>query len=712
MNTTRVSQKAAYTTIGALCSMALGYALANVGFVLANVGFVLVVILGLAAEVALFTAAAHFFVHRSAQFHAFKLRQKANIIAWFSAAAFANTIFQAFWVVTDELWYVWVFFISVLALVEYVIAKTIQWALKNPKEQHKEPHINWQVRLERRAAAQAQSNRPPEETKFLKGLDGADLGWLRLLRWTPVGNPSFGVKYTVQSPSKKSLQEASAGKTAGHAIGPAQAEDIAIAMIEILNIELESDWVSVQKEPGAGVYSITINTEDIFDRLNVYRDSAEPASIYDPCEVGLGTDGLPYTLLLAQHGNAVGRTESGKSSLINVILAYLTRCTDTAVWVCGTHKLVETLGPWIKPYQKTKIRPPFDWIAFGAQDTAEMLAAAMRVSDWRQSRHPDDPHRESWKAIVVLLDEASFALNIKKVFAKYQGEYKTPAELAASIIKATASANIYILLASQRGTNDNWGSDGGDINANMGYTAAFSSRDLQEIGRQMGDYQLSTPRHKGEYWLNPGNGDLPVRLKADYVREYNPAKKADSLLRKHELDPADFASEADISWARRDLDHALDAGSQRTAGAPYAERITDPDELMAYLADIMKVAAEEEEEIDGAKLADEMFNEIFSTAPAEPSADDWDHGAPMTTTASGGERGMTVEDAIVDIINSASCALETSAIYQHLQARGYDTKEKSMFNALTKLAHPDHARIARVSKGKYGQTHQQEKARL
>ncbi|WP_344151693.1 FtsK/SpoIIIE domain-containing protein [Kribbella yunnanensis] len=82
------------------------------------------------------------------------------------------------------------------------------------------------------------------------------------------------------------------------------------------------------------------------------RTATAKASITDPVTVGIFEDGAPVTVsFLRRHVLIGGATDSGKSGLLNVILARIAECGDTAVWGIDLKKGME-LAPWSNVLQR------------------------------------------------------------------------------------------------------------------------------------------------------------------------------------------------------------------------------------------------------------------------------------------------------------------------------------------------------------------------
>jgi hypothetical protein len=517
-------------------------------------------------------------------------------------AAVLHVVWGAAFLLQTSLWPVWSLALVGLAGLEYGTAHGHEYLLKRrPKsrelvavkvEQAKEAQAQTHAALELARTREIEAHRP--RLIFEQALAEAKYDWLTVRNWNHIGrdNRLVGAWFDVRIPSRSKLE--TAGKK-GHAelkLGGADVEPLAIALADELGLPIESNWVTINKKREAGMYRISVLTENVMAKVIVYQDRLEWASIADPALVGYQIDGEPYAAHLDQHWADVGMSRSGKTSLINVKIARVTLCHDAVLWLCGTEKLVDLAWPWVKRYMNKGLRLPIDWIASGPWDTVRMLVAAFRVARWRQRVPPEK--RADFKTIIVQLDEASFVLGMMHVYEIYGDQKLTPSEAAQALVKGAGSAGVHLHIASQRGTNDNWGLYGGDINANMAVQTVFYTNDPAEVGRATGDFQLPIPQNKGEFWLRPGVGDPVLKLKAPYIQEDDPKRK--------KLHDGPMVSE--IAWSRRHFVVDLDAGSARAAGEHYARRFTTATpELFAYLTG---------GEVD-AEFAPEDFDSVDST---------------------------------------------------------------------------------------------------
>lgn len=362
------------------------------------------------------------------------------------------------------------------------------------------------------------------------------------------------------------------------------AESIASAMADILSEELgrsvsvQKDQVVVEPTRNAGEFKITIyDNPEFASRVIPFMDlnGNIPTSMGELCPIGFETNRKLCKLDLRQHGHIVGESSSGKTSLLHVMLAHATRCPDCIIWVGGVWKLYNFMGPWLEIYKDTGIRPPFDWVAHGHEDVAEQMAAFLRIATHRQSL--PFSKRADLPMMILVLDEVTFIVEDKYTKGDVHGELLTLSQMIARIARGTHEMDMFEWLATQRDTQDNLGPEGGTTAAQMGFSFVFRIRDQYTLGRVFNEYSLSQIKNRGEAWGDLGPDNPIVRLRVAYPQTDN--------IRKAILHNGPKISQ--ISWARRDIPHVLDEGSQLAAGDTYADRfqLVDEDSL-TYLRQV------------------------------------------------------------------------------------------------------------------------------
>lgn len=516
---------------------------------------------------------------------------KSRVTNWLVAAVCVYAAWSMLTVTVPDRWPVWALALPVLSAATWVLARTHEYLLRYAPPPVKpvaaaaltsgaptqlaltaadlagprtgEPHLAWLLRL---AVARA-------------GLD-----WLRISDPQMVGpaDAPFGARVQAWAPIE--LRRVVAGKLrveAAPQLGEHDVRRIALALRDITRRDIAADWVQISEDPDrVGVYTIQANTEDVMRRVRPYRERADELldgagrpvwrRASQPCHLLWGMDGMPIGVDVKRHAWILGATTGGKSAYIHREWADVTLCQDAVIWVAGTRKLYDLVGPWLEPYLGLDVRPPLDWVRADAEGVLLMLIAAMEIARWRQ----DQPFaaRRNFVNIFLYIDEASFALNTKaKIY--YDGAPMTAGDMYAQCTQAVASAGIYLIAATQRGVHHAFGDAGGDASANIGREIVLMSGDDQEAGRVTGNYKLPVLRHRGECYARLGDGE-PVRAKIEYVQTSDPSKPV-----LHDGPRVD-----EISYNRRHHQRDLDAGSVQAAGPVYADRhqlVTDD-----YLVDL------------------------------------------------------------------------------------------------------------------------------
>jgi hypothetical protein len=589
------------------------------------------------------------------------------------AAAAAHLLWSVACLLRPDLWGVWLLALATLGGVQYWAARGHQYMLEQ-LVRTPSPEL---ARVQQEVA---ESDRTTQV--LTHAFTVAGYRWLKVLRWETIGTPAFGMRVFVRMPSHQEMTKASVRtKTVG--FGQADAERIAIALADVLGREVMTDWVSIQKQPAAGTYTVLIVTEDVMGRIYPYQDDLAHSTIDRPKCIGFQLDGQPSMLRLDVHGQLSGMSRSGKTSLIHVEWAEITKCDDAIIWVAGVEKLYDLVGGWIECYAGTDLPLPLDWIASGQTDLLDMLVAAMTVARWRQ-RQPMSV-RHGFTTIILYLDEASFALRNTKARAVYAGVARTAAELVAMLTQGAGSAGVHIRFVSQRGVNSHFGDQGGDTTANAGFTAVFRTRDAADVGRLTGDYSIPVPRHPGEYILEAGDG--PVRLKAPYIQEVDPSKS-------HIHDGPTVST---VAWSRRDFVRTIDPGSGTAAGDAYAARHTRmTPELAAYLTGTHEPADDEptSAQAEGYAAAKAALDRILGPVGGTVG-DDEPPASDVPTIV--GRRSRAAR--ITEIVTQAGRPLTKDEIAAALAASGDTAPDQAVTNALVRLV--AEGALARPERGLY-----------
>ena len=182
-------------------------------------------------------------------------------------------------------------------------------------------------------------------------------------------------------------------------------------------------------------------------------------SITRPIPVGLFEDGQVCALTLREVATLiVGLRGSGKSNLLNVLLAQLARCPDVLIFAIDL-KGGRMAAPWIEPWLAGRTpRPVVDWLATDREEAARMLRALERAVQARSrsgsggekiSPSPRQP------AVLLVCDEIAVILGVGTSGPRTSADgvtNATLARLATHLVMTGRSEAIDLIMATQRGT--------------------------------------------------------------------------------------------------------------------------------------------------------------------------------------------------------------------------------------------------------------------
>lgn len=288
---------------------------------------------------------------------------------------------------------------------------------------------------------------------------------------------------------------------------------VANALNTITGTTYSAGRVLIEQGGAAGLAAIRVLERDVLaETINAPLPTG-PASIRDTLRIGRFITGDPVDICLySTHAAFTGRTRSGKSSLINQVIAFLSRCRDAVIWVAGKEKVTDLTDLWMTEFLATG-RCVFDWVASDQAGTLKVLATAYQAARRRYAKPKADRPRgypcAAWPAIVVVLDEASFTLNDSEEVLCADGKRRNASELVAAILRIGLGVEVYVVLATQRGVQGEFGSEGGVIKNNVGLSIVFQCKDAAEI-----DYALDANK-----WVNAAVISGKERRGAFYIKD-------------------------------------------------------------------------------------------------------------------------------------------------------------------------------------------------
>lgn len=156
----------------------------------------------------------------------------------------------------------------------------------------------------------------------------------------------------------------------------------------------EGCGVEVAKGANRGRIIIRVSTRDMISETIMYPEDYTELSINDGFSFGFHRDGTDaLASLLDDCGIVVGDTGSGKTNLVNTVIAALARMRDVLVWVIDTTGAGVAL-PWITPWALTEEgrdqqahAPAVDWVAHTLPEAKIMLRLAIMIISIRKARY-------------------------------------------------------------------------------------------------------------------------------------------------------------------------------------------------------------------------------------------------------------------------------------------------------------------------------------
>jgi hypothetical protein len=182
-------------------------------------------------------------------------------------------------------------------------------------------------------------------------------------------------------------------------------------------------------------------------------------SIVRPVPLGLFEDGQVCAATLREVATLiVGLRGSGKSNLLNVLLAQLARCADVLIFAIDL-KGGRMAAPWLEPWLAGRAdRPVVDWLATDREEAERMLRALLRAVEARSrsgsggekiTPSPGQP------AVLLVCDEIAVILGLGTGGPRTSLEGVTNltlAGLATQLVMTGRSEAIDLIMATQRGT--------------------------------------------------------------------------------------------------------------------------------------------------------------------------------------------------------------------------------------------------------------------
>jgi hypothetical protein len=277
--------------------------------------------------------------------------------------------------------------------------------------------------------------------------------WPELL--ARIGHP--GVRFAGREDTKAGyvvhLQLPGSGKVTYSGLAPST---------EKLEVAARLRHGSLRFERGDQAHKVTLHVveRDVLGETIPFPAAAdEPLSIVNPIPVGLFEDGQECAVRLREVATLiVGLRGSGKSNLLNVLLAQLARCADVLIFAIDL-KGGRMAAPWIEPWLDGRTpRPVVDWLATDREEAERMLRALVRAVGARsRSGSGGEKITPSARqpAILLICDEIAVIMGMGMGGPRTSRDGVTNltlAGLATQLVMTGRSEAIDLIMATQRGT--------------------------------------------------------------------------------------------------------------------------------------------------------------------------------------------------------------------------------------------------------------------
>ncbi len=230
---------------------------------------------------------------------------------------------------------------------------------------------------------------------------------------------------------------------------------------------LRDGAVRFERGDHAGEALMHVAEKDILALTVPYPGDLSDLTVNRPFRIGTYEDGSVCEVLYREVKILViGLTGSGKSNLVNVLVAQLGRCVDTVIFMID-QKGGRAALPWIQPWLEGKTpRPVIDWVATNRGESERMLDALLRGIDARAHSGAGGEKivpTAAMPAIALIIDEMAV------IFGAHGGPRSSEpgvsntrlAGKGTQIVQLGRSEAIDAILATQRGTVTMTG--GGDL---------------------------------------------------------------------------------------------------------------------------------------------------------------------------------------------------------------------------------------------------------
>jgi hypothetical protein len=287
----------------------------------------------------------------------------------------------------------------------------------------------------------------------------------------------FGPELTLQLDPKRADSFATVKASRGKIVG------LATRRLRALGMEIADDTIEFVKAGAADMVAVRFRLHQPPEVIPV-RPHTGPATINEPLWLGLWDDGEDILVdIRYRHGKNIGGTDSGKTTLENMILYGITGTIDCIPWVCAMSKGLDLAGPWLQPLSDGRAEYPVldyvesqDWDAVSrmlrvAYCTVLIRERAPRAQFQRDRNRvlptPDHP------LIYLVIEESDVIMKDPRLIAMPDGRKMTAANVILYLVSKGRQYAVQVELLNQGVTQQQMGNMAGAIKLNVTRTIVF-----------------------------------------------------------------------------------------------------------------------------------------------------------------------------------------------------------------------------------------------
>lgn len=294
--------------------------------------------------------------------------------------------------------------------------------------------------------------------------------------------------------------------------------------------------VALQAQQGAVTFDIGATSREVVMKVRE-RDGLQLSgrltpdlrakTVNEAFVAGFQEDGSHLRMSVREaHWLLVGITGSGKSNLINLLIAQLANCVDTVVWMIDM-KGGRAGKPWFQAWSEGRAEAPaIDWLATTRAEAQEMMTALVTASQVRaESGVGGDKITPSagLPQIILICDEMADLMGDATAPAgselgeeeKSNNWFTKKGTLVTQKGRSEAVASIW---ATQRGTNGMSGS--GDMKSNMDVAIALKPKKLADLQYVIPDAPALASKQLQYLCRTPGVGMVARGAEVSQVTKF------------------------------------------------------------------------------------------------------------------------------------------------------------------------------------------------